>query len=73
MRNKGVYRYDLNLRRGNRLRITRATPWRIEHADGSVTFVEREMTFVWDHGGFAEVSLLPEEISPPYHRYASTV
>lgn len=57
-KNKGVYRYDLNLRRGNRLRIIRATPLRIEHADGSVTIVEQEMTFIWDHGGFVEVSLL---------------
>lgn len=52
MRNKGVYRYDLNLRRGGRLKIVRIAQ-RLENG----FILEREETLVWDRGEMVPVSL----------------
>lgn len=53
MRNKGIYRYDLNLRRGGRLKIVRIAQ-RLENG----FILEREETFVWDRGQMVPVSIL---------------
>ena len=57
MRNKGVYRYDLNLRRGGRLKVVR-----VAQRLGSGFILERDETLVWDRGQMVQASLLPHEI-----------
>lgn len=63
-RNKGKYRYDLRWRRGGICRII-ATKQLIQSPLGPVVSLEREETFVWDHGGMVRASLLGRAPAQP--------
>lgn len=53
---RGIYRYDLNLRRGGKLRSVRCAQ-KIQSVSGTVVYVERDATFVWDRWEMVSASI----------------